>query len=60
MFPKDSIFLEYKKFANLRDLMVHADPYSIKPSKEVDGDPGCSDCVKRCDLHKKCRPYIIF
>ena len=54
MFPKDSIFLEYKKFANLRDLMVHTDLYSIKPSKEVDGDPVCSDCVKRCDLHKKC------
>ena len=25
-----------------------ADPY-IKPLKEVDQDPGCSDYMKRCD-----------
>ena len=40
--------------------MVHADPYSIKPLKEVDQDPGCSDCMKRCDSVKIFWPYIIF
>ena len=29
--------------------MVRLDPYSIKPLKEIDQDPGCSDCKKRCD-----------
>ena len=24
----------------------------MKPLKEVDEDPGCSDCMKRCDLKK--------
>ena len=36
MFPKDSIFCAYKRFPNLRDLMVCADPYIIKPLKKVD------------------------
>ena len=31
MFPKDSIFCGYKKFPNLKCLMVRADPYTIKP-----------------------------
>ena len=29
MFPKDSMFCAYKRFPNLMDLIVHADPYSI-------------------------------
>ena len=33
--------------------MVRADSYSIKPLKEIDEDPGCSDCKKRCDSCKK-------
>ena len=56
MFPKEmgnisqgdvSIFCANKRFPNLRDLIVPADPYSIKPLKEVDQDPGCSNCTKR-------------
>ena len=49
MFPKDSMFCAYKRFPNLKDLMVRADPYSTKPFKEIDQNPGCSDCIKRCD-----------
>ena len=30
MLPKDSIFCPSKRFPNLSDLMVRADPYSIK------------------------------
>ena len=52
MFPKDSIFCAYKRFPNLKDLVVRADPYSIKPLKEIDQNPGCSDCMKRCDSFK--------
>ena len=44
MFPEDSMFCAYKKLPNLKDLMVCSDPYSIKPLKEIDQDPGCSDC----------------
>ena len=29
MFPKNSMFCAYKRFPNLKDLIVHADPYSI-------------------------------
>ena len=47
MFPKDSIFCAYKRFPNLRDLMVQAYPCSIKPLKEVHQDPGYSNCMKR-------------
>ena len=56
MFPKEmgnisqgdvSIFCACKIFPNLWDLMVPADPYNIKPLKEVDQDPGCSNCMKR-------------
>ena len=36
MFPKDSMFFEYKRFSNLKDLMVRADPNSIKPLREID------------------------
>ena len=46
MFHKDSIFYAYKRFPNLRDLMVQTDPYSIKPLKEVHQDPSCSNCMK--------------
>ena len=42
----------YKRFPSLNDLMVHADPYSIKPLKEIDQDLACSDCMKRCDFCK--------
>ena len=49
MFFSDSMFCTYKKFPNLKVLMVRLDPYSIKPLKEIDQDPGCSDCKKRCD-----------
>ena len=35
--------------------MVHADPYSIKPLKEIDQNPGCSDCMKRCD---SCKNFV--
>ena len=55
MFSKDSMFFAYKRFPNLKDLMVRADPYSIKPLKETDQDPGCSDCKKRCD---SCKNYV--
>ena len=49
MFFSNSMFCTYKKFPNLKVLMVRLDPYSIKPLKEIDQDPGCSDCKKRCD-----------
>ena len=39
----------YKRFPNLKELMVYADPYNIKPLKEIDQDSGCSYCMKRCD-----------
>ena len=29
MFPKNSMFCAYKRFPNLKDLIVHANPYSI-------------------------------
>ena len=38
--------------------MVRADPYSKKPLKEIDQDPGCSDCMKRCDSSKNFVDYI--
>ena len=40
--------------------MVRADLYSIKPLKEIDQDPGCSDCMKRCDSCKNYLDHIIF
>ena len=49
MFPSDLRFCAYKRFHYLKDLMVHTDPYSIKPLKEIDQDPSCSDCKKRYD-----------
>ena len=55
MFPKDSVFCTYKRFPNLKDLMVHADPYSIIPLQEIDQDPGCSDCMRRCD---SCKNFV--
>ena len=58
MFAKHSIFCAYKRFPNLKDLMVRADPYSIKPLKEIDQDPGCSDCMKRCDSYKNFVDHI--
>ena len=57
MFPKDSMFCSYKRFPNLNDLMVRDDPYSIKPLKEIDQDPGCSDCM-RCDSCKSFANHI--
>ena len=38
--------------------MVRADSYSIKPLKEIDEDPGCSDCNKRCDFCKNFLDHI--
>ena len=35
MFPEDSVFYAYKRFPNLKDLMVRAVPYIIKPLKEI-------------------------
>ena len=55
MFSKDSMLFACKRFPNLKDLMVRADPYSIKPLKETDQDPGCSDFKKRCD---SCKNYV--
>ena len=46
MFPKSSMFCAYKRFPNLKALIVYADPYSIKPLKEIGQDPNCSDCMK--------------
>ena len=40
--------------------MVRADLYSIKPLIELDQDPGCSDCIKRCDSCKNYVDHIIF
>ena len=39
MFPKDAMLCAYKRFPNLKDLMVRYVPYSIKPLKEIDQDP---------------------
>ena len=58
MFPKDSMFCAYKRFPNLKELMVRADHYSIKPLKEIDQDPGCIDCMKRCDSYKNFVDHI--
>ena len=55
MFSKDSIFYAYKRFPNLKDLMVLDHPYIIKPLKEADQDPDCSDCMKRCD---SCKNFV--
>ena len=35
--------------------MVHPNPYSTKPLKEIDQDPGCSGCMKRCD---SCKNFV--
>ena len=35
--------------------MMRADPYSIKPVKEIDQVPGCNDCMKRCD---SCKNFV--
>ena len=37
--------------------MMCADFYSMKPLKEVDQDPGCSDSKKRCDSSKN---FLMF
>ena len=58
MFLKDSIFCTYKRFPNLKDLRVRADPYSIEPLKGIDQDPGCSDWMKRCDSRKNFVDHI--
>ena len=31
---------------------MRADPYSIKPLKEIDEDLGCSDWMEICDSNK--------
>ena len=49
------MFCAYKRFPNLNDQMEHADPYSIKPLKEIDQNPGCSDCMERCD---SCKNFV--
>ena len=41
------MFCPYKRFPNLKDLMVVVYLYSIKPLKEIDQHPGCSVCMKR-------------
>ena len=58
MFPKDSIFCAYKGFPNLKYLIVSADPDNIKPLKERDQDPVCSDCMKRYDSCKNFADHI--
>ena len=58
MFPKDSMFCAYKRFPNLKDLMEHADPYGLKPLKEIDQDPGCSDCKKIRDSCKNFADHV--
>ena len=40
--------------------MVGPDLYSIKRLKEIDQDPGCSDCMNRCDSCKNYVDHIIF
>ena len=35
--------------------MMRADPFSIKPVKEIDQVPGCNDCMKRCD---SCKNFV--
>ena len=35
MFPEDSMFYAYKRFPNLKDLMMRAVPYIVKPLKEI-------------------------
>ena len=37
---------------------MHADPYSMKPLKETDQDPGCSNCMKRCHSCKNFADHI--
>ena len=48
----------HRKFPNLKNVMVCADPYSIKPLKEVDQNLGCIDCMKICDPCKKFVDHI--
>ena len=55
MFPKYSMFCAYKRFPNLKELIVRADHYSIKPLKEIDQDSGCIDCMKWCD---SCKNFV--
>ena len=38
--------------------MVHTDPYSIRPLKEIDQDLGCSGCVNRCDSCKNFDDHV--
>ena len=52
MFPKFSMFCAYKRFSNLKDLIVRADLYIIKPLKEKDQNSGSSGCMKRYDSCK--------
>ena len=52
------MFCAYKRFPNLKDLTVRAEPYSIEPLKEIDQDPGCSDCMKRYDSYKNFVDHI--
>ena len=69
MLLKDLIFCAYERFPNLKDIMVRADPCSIKPLKEIDQDPAWSYYMKRCDSCKSflddisscvalCSPYM--
>ena len=62
MFPEDSIFCAYKRSPNLKNLMVRANPYLIKPPsllyKTIDQDPGRSDCKKRCDSCKNLVDHV--
>ena len=41
------MFCPYKRFPNLKDLMVGVYLYSIKPLKEIDQHPGRGVCMKR-------------
>ena len=41
------MFCPYKRFPNLKDLMVGVYLYSIKPLKEIDQHLGRSVCMKR-------------
>ena len=52
------MFCVYKRFPDLKNLMVRAEPYSIKPLKEIDQDLSCSDCMKKCDSYKNFVEHI--
>ena len=49
-FPRESIFVAFKRFPNLKELMVRADPYSREVDHSQDPNPGYVRCNKRsCD-----------